>query len=242
MSQHLKLKWVILVGILFSTNAYTSDAYFATLDGQQEAAPTASTATGSASLSLNAAQDRLTYTIKLTGLDLDGTITPEDADDDVVALHFHVAPPGTNGAVVFGQISPNDDADDLVINAAAGTLTGAWENSDAKPLSGQLANLLADGLYLNVHTTEYPGGAIRGQVLVKGDGITLDFVHHVPRDTPPVTCIASRAGSVYMQRDIANVSPLTHLLCTCIGLDGNPPAYSWRGSNDTVDCATLLAP
>ena len=121
-------------------------------------------ATGAAMMTLNAAQDTLTYSFLLAGLDLDGLQTPMDSTDDVTAMHFHDAPPGSNSGIVFGLIMPNDDLDDLIVDPVAGTLTGIWENTDSKPLSGQLANLLAGGLYLNVHTTVFMGGAIRGQV------------------------------------------------------------------------------
>ena len=114
---------------------------------------------------LEPAQDRLTYTITLQGLDLDGSQTPADPDDDVTGLHFHAAPPNVNGGVVFGLIAPNHDPDDLVIDPVAGTLTGAWEDTDSQPLNPQLANLLSGGLYLNVHTTGFAAGEIRGQVL-----------------------------------------------------------------------------
>ena len=141
--------------------------FTATLNGAQANAGTGtgSPATGAAILNLNDAGDTLTYSITLVGLDLDGTQTPMDSGDNVTAMHFHFAPPGTNGGVVFGLISPNHDVDDLVIDPGAGTLVGAWENTDVNPLSAQLANLNAGNLYLNVHTTTFPGGEIRGQVL-----------------------------------------------------------------------------
>ena len=138
--------------------------FLATIEADQIVGGTTSTATGSATMILNVAEDALTYSITLIGLDLDGLQTPGDADDDVTAMHFHAAPPGMNGGVVFGLIAPNHDTDDLVIDPVAGTLDGIWENTDVNPLSAQLATLKAGGLYLNVHTTEFPGGAIRGQV------------------------------------------------------------------------------
>ena len=152
---------------MFWSSSLSSQTLFtANLEEAQASAGagTGSPAIGLASLVLNSAQDALEYTIALMGLDLDGQQTPSDPSDDVTAMHFHAAPPGSNGMVVFGLISPNHDADDLVVDAVAGTLTGVWENTDTNPLSGQLANLLASNLYLNVHTVTFPGGAIRGQV------------------------------------------------------------------------------
>jgi hypothetical protein len=137
------------------------------LDGSQETTPTPSAATGLASLILNDAQDRLWITLSLTLLDLDGNQTPGNPDDDVTGLHIHNAPPGTNGGVVFGFINPNNDTNgDLVIDAAAGTVTSAWDLSEGNSttLSAQLPDLFAGNLYFNVHTPAYPPGEIRGQI------------------------------------------------------------------------------
>ena len=159
------IAFIVLTMFLAAGNLSAQTGFTATLDQSQVTTPTGSAATGTATLTLNAAGDTLTYSITLVGLDLDGAQTPADAADDVTAMHFHNAPPGSNGGVVFGLISPNHDVDDLIIDPVAGTLTGAWENSDVNPLSGQLANLNAGDLYLNVHTTAFGGGEIRGQVL-----------------------------------------------------------------------------
>ena len=86
--------------------------------------------------------------------------------DDVTALHIHLAGAGANGAVRFGLISPNHDVDDLVINPAAGTLTGIWESTDTVALTAADSTDLNNGLfYFNVHTTTNPPGEIRGQIL-----------------------------------------------------------------------------
>ena len=48
-------------------------------------------------------------------------------------MHFHSQFRGANGSVVFGQINPAQDADDLrVTHNADGswTVTGAWERTD----------------------------------------------------------------------------------------------------------------
>ncbi len=162
-----RLRLALVALLAFAAVAAPGSAqseFVATIEAGQVVGGTSSTATGSAAMTLNVAEDALTYSITLVGLDLDGNQTPGDADDDVTAFHFHAAPPGMNGGVAFGLIAPGHDADDLVIDPVAGTLDGIWENTDPNPLSAQLAALKAGGLYLNVHTTEFPGGAIRGQV------------------------------------------------------------------------------
>ncbi|MCO6440750.1 MAG: CHRD domain-containing protein [Nitrococcus mobilis] len=140
----------------------------ANLSGDQEVPPVTSLASGSAELALNDAQTELAILISLAGLDLDGNQTPGVNDDDVVAAHIHRAPAGTNGDVVFGFISPNNDTNnDLVIDAAAGTIFSVWDlgEGNSTTLAAELPNLLNEGLYLNIHTPSFPGGEIRGQIL-----------------------------------------------------------------------------
>lgn len=166
----MKLLAALLAGIplLLAPSASAVTAFSAVLSGAQEVPPVTTAASGSATLSLNDAQDRLTIAIQLNGLDLDGNQTPADDTDDVVAAHVHNAPPGVNGGVVFGFIGPNDDTNgDLAIDPVAGTIESAWDASEGSgtTLDAQLASLFAGDLYLNVHTTTNTGGEIRGQIV-----------------------------------------------------------------------------
>ena len=143
--------------------------FSANFSGEQENPPVTSSASGTAQLSLNDAMDRLEINIQLFGLDLDGNQTP-DGDDDVVALHIHRAPVGSNGPVVFGLISPNNDTSvppDLMIDPVAGTLFSAWDLTEGNntTLADELVNLFSSGLYFNVHTPGNPSGEIRGQIV-----------------------------------------------------------------------------
>lgn len=140
-------------------------------------------ASGFASLVLSEDHGSLSYTIDLDGLDLGGQSAA--TDDDVIGLHFHNAPSGSNGPIVFGLLgSPNkggaldpsltDDEDDLAIDALAGTITGVWEATDDPALTTSMLELLsAQSLYLNVHTNGFQGGAIRGQVVPEPSAVLL---------------------------------------------------------------------
>lgn len=141
--------------------------FTATLSGDQEVPPVNTAASGSATLTLNDARTRLEMMIKLSGLDLNGSQTP-DPNDDVVAMHIHAAPPLSNGSVVFGLMSPNNDLNnDLVIDAVNGTVFSAWDllEGNNTTLSEQLSSLLQGNLYLNFHTPENPAGELRGQIV-----------------------------------------------------------------------------
>jgi hypothetical protein len=94
-----------------------------------------------------------------------------DGLEEVAGAHFHCAPAGVNGPVAFGLIEPGACA--FVNDRIECTLT----NADATlvnciPTTGQVVNniaslraaMAAGNIYLNVHTTAFPGGEIRGQV------------------------------------------------------------------------------
>jgi hypothetical protein len=103
----------------------------------------------------------------VTGLDFGGQ-TPGTADN-LTGGHFHVGVFNVNGPIVFGfLISPNNETDgDTRVDAATGTLTGQWDAAEGNntTLTAQLASLQAGAVYVNYHTTAFPGGEIRGQVL-----------------------------------------------------------------------------
>jgi serralysin len=122
----------------------------------------------------------LAYAFTFRGLDLGPArgLPPQTATtaDDVTAMHFHNGARGVNAPVVFGQIGPAQDADDLgVVRNADGswTVRGAWETTD--PANASIAAFAAAldstpvgsdaPLYWNVHTTTFPAGEIRGQLV-----------------------------------------------------------------------------
>ncbi len=158
------------------------------LTGDQEVpGPGDADAMGFSSLMLNEAGDALSYELTVSGLDfglLLGTEpqTPETGDD-VNRIHLHDGVRGEGGPVAFGLfdlVAPQaggQDADDLMVvdnGDGSVTLTGIWEESDPAliPLSEFVEEIrTADngedvGLYWNVHTEEFPGGAIRGQLQI----------------------------------------------------------------------------
>ncbi len=115
--------------------AFASEsAFLSGMDGSEVVPPTASPATGHGSLFLNAAQTQVTFYVEIQNL------------PDETACHFHMAAMGDNGPVVFTLPS-------------GPVKTGTWNVTPAE------AQALLDGnIYIQAHSTEYPGGAIRGQV------------------------------------------------------------------------------
>jgi CHRD domain-containing protein len=143
----------------------------AIIENEQEVANPAVPEQGSGGIGvfeLNDAMTALSYDITLFGLDIDGLQTPGNVNDNAERFHIHAAPAGQNGGIVFGMKDPNHDFDDQVINPVTSRITGVWDGAEGNgtTLAVQLPNLFANRLYFNVHTADYPGGEVRGQILL----------------------------------------------------------------------------
>jgi len=119
------------------------------MDGLQETPPVATPATGSGTAAPNAAQTELSVSYSFSGLI--GVQTNQ---------HIHNAVPGIPGGVVK--------------NLPTGSPVSGfvWTSTDAtQPMTAALvAELLAERLYINIHSTFRTGGEIRGQLLLEQVG------------------------------------------------------------------------
>ena len=111
----------------------------ASLSGSQEVPPTPSLGTGTATIQFNDATNQLTLTGSYTGLLA-----------NVTASHIHMAPVGVNGPIIITLTNTG---------GTSGTLTGAGVLT-----APQVTALFSSGLYVNVHTTAFAGGEIRGVI------------------------------------------------------------------------------
>lgn len=114
----------------------------ALLDGSQEVPPTGSPATGQANVTVARATNEVCYQ-----LTVDNLLAP------ATAAHIHQAPAGVNGPVVVPLSIP--------VGTTSFTSSGCTTVTDA--LADAIALNPAD-FYVNVHSTVFPGGEIRGQL------------------------------------------------------------------------------
>ena len=139
---------------------------------------------GTAMFTLNAAMDQLSMTVTITNIDVNGTQTPGDTNDNLVAAHIHSpAAPGASASVVWGFFgSPDNDnnPDQFVLTPFAsgvgGTFTSIWDAPEGQPgtsLTAQLNNLMNGLTYINFHTSQNGGGEIRGQILLVPEPSTI---------------------------------------------------------------------
>jgi hypothetical protein len=90
--------------------------------------------------------------------------------ENVTQAHIHVAPFGVNGPIVV-WLYPSAAPAQLIPGRSQGTL-GEGEITAASlvgPLAGQglgalLSAIRAGNTYVNIHTSQFPGGEIRGQI------------------------------------------------------------------------------
>jgi MYXO-CTERM domain-containing protein len=132
-----------LSGLLAPSAAGAANiAYVATLNGAQENPPVTTTNAGTATLNFNDANNKLTGTVTLTGL----------AAGNVTGQHIHTAACGANGAVAQSLATPS----------------GSTISVDLTLTTQQATDLAAKNLYINIHTTAFAGGEIRGQIFPQG--------------------------------------------------------------------------
>ncbi len=124
-------------------------------DEGQEVPPTGSEATGDCVARFSELMSTLTITCAHTVA-------------DATAAHIHNAPPGEDGAIVFpfpGAQSP---------------ISGVWEMD-----AGDIAQLEAGNLYVNIHSDAFPDGEIRGQITAPAAD-AYSFFCDGAQEVPPV--------------------------------------------------------
>ncbi|MDB5454074.1 MAG: autotransporter outer rane beta-barrel protein, partial [Caulobacteraceae bacterium] len=127
------------VAILMAAKAEAGTLWVANMNQAQEVPPTGVPYTGTGFLILNDAESSAVV-----------TATHNIPAAIVTGGHIHRGPVGVNGPIILPF--PNNGV------SPVGPLTWAIP-------SAEVVNLKADGLYMNIHTQQFPAGAIRGQIV-----------------------------------------------------------------------------
>jgi hypothetical protein len=183
----------LLNGAIYEIKSKPSTIFYATLNGAQEVPPTNSTATGAATMVLSPDETTATVSLNFSGLSSPQT----DA-------HIHgPAQVGVTAGVIFplpqGQIS------DFKI-----ALT-----------PGQVQDLKNGLWYVNVHSTNFPNGEIRGQFLTSATASAIQFGATqlgVGEGEGSVTLTVTRAGNASGAADVnyATLDPAGGSDCSLI--------------------------
>lgn len=176
MKKSVNLIGLMVMLLLFSAVAKADQLVFtATLTGSQEVPPSGSSGIGSALVTFDTVTNLMTVNVSFAGL---GSPT--------IASHIHCCtPPGANAIVATAvptfpgfplgvttgtylmtfDLTLASTYNPAFITAHGGTVAGAQAAFIAGLTSGQT--------YLNIHTSQFPGGEIRGQLQAVPEPATL---------------------------------------------------------------------
>jgi hypothetical protein len=133
---------LLAVGLMaFTVPARATTMYQAFLNSAQQTTPNGSTGVGYGTVLLDDSMAQITVNEWWSGVGA-----------PVTASHIHTAPAGANGPVTFP------------FSGVPSSTTGSIPQQSFAISAAQLANLNAGNMYFNVHTTQFPGGEIRGQI------------------------------------------------------------------------------
>lgn len=141
-----------------SVSAMVPRNYVSPLSGAEEVPANDSPARGLTKYQLSPDGTELSYRLIVANI------------ENVLQAHIHVGPAGQNGPVV-AFLYPDAPPAVLIPGRFDGVLaTGTITAEDLRgplagqPLSALIAEMDAGNTYTNVHTSQFPGGEIRGQI------------------------------------------------------------------------------
>ena len=146
---------VFFVGALPLTShilaAQGEEKFSAKLSGKEEVPPNKSPAVGFAWIKTT--NDRIGYEVNVTNI------------DKVTAAHIHLGASGKNGPVILTLFKggPTEQTNGTVAesNVTASNLEGPMKGKGVTDLVAAMQN---GTTYVNVHTTDFPDGEMRGQL------------------------------------------------------------------------------
>jgi hypothetical protein len=191
-------------------------AYMAGLSGDNEVPPVMSDALGKALFTLS--PDMMTLYFRVIVSDI----------DNITASHIHEGAPDANGPVVFP------------LYAGGGTF------DPDNPVSGmldldltQVAALLAGDYYVNVHTSDHPGGEIRGQIGMYSPPSEYSAMLSGDQEVPPVTTEATGEAHFGLSADLSLLD--FHVMVSDIdNITASHLHTGWPGQNGPVALALYM--
>jgi predicted RNase H-like nuclease len=167
---------IALVLVVWTTErprAVGIEVFTATLTGAQQVPAVASAGTGAGTVILNAAEDQIVVNLTFSGL-----TTP------AILAHIHGPATADANAVVLFDFAA------VLPNATSGTIP-----PQTFPITPtQVAQLRAGLYYFNVHSGNFPGGEIRGQIGLAAVQFTTTLTG--AQQVPPVVSQGTGTGIV----------------------------------------------
>jgi MYXO-CTERM domain-containing protein len=153
--------------------------FTASLDGTQEVPPNPSPGTGMGVVDLNNAMDSISVTLDW-----------QDLLAGATSATINEAPPGSTGPIIFS----------LALGSGAGTTSGSIDPSPQvfSITPAEVTALQAGDLYVEVATSQFPAGEIRGQLSAVPEPSTL---------VPAAIAGLAGLGALWHRRRRNNVAP-----------------------------------
>jgi hypothetical protein len=140
--------------VLLPGSSRAGMTFVASLNGAQEVPPNASLGTGTA-------------VVKLTGpvnmQEISVTLNWQNLLAGATAADIHEGAPGMTGPILFS----------LALGSGAGTTTGMIAPQTFDIDAAEVAQLQAGLLYVEVSTSQFPAGEIRGQLVPEPSSVVL---------------------------------------------------------------------
>ena len=127
--------------------------FISILTGTQETPPNSSPALGFGTIVLNDAQTEATLSLQWAAIT--GNLT---------AAHIHLGAPGIGGPRLL-EFTTTGGSNGSISNVAWVLQPVTTATGTVLSVADQVNALLAGNIYFNIHSTGFPGGEIRGQVL-----------------------------------------------------------------------------
>lgn len=181
-------------------------AYFtANLSGINEVQPVSSSGNGTLLGEFTGLQFKVTGSFAELGSKLN--------EDIAGGAHLHIGGPDENGGV------------SLVLNTDVDTdsLGGVYRISDNTfdPNAWPIVNLFSGNVYANIHSDDYPGGEVRGQL--------LDVINFFPMDVPSINSPMD-GDSIILEGDASTVATIDW---QNTAVDENDIVYIWEAAIDS---------
>ncbi len=176
------------------------------LSADNEVAATSSTGSGVVLASLNEQARTITVSGSFSGLVSDFNPAVRGG------AHLHPGAAGTNGAPLF----------DLKTTLAENKREGAFkaEENTFALTEEQVAAFREGGFYVNVHSTQYPAGELRAQLLP------------ATNLAPAAAAVTAPSGGTVITLEGPASTPLSATWTAAADPNGNPVVYRWQISND----------
>lgn len=144
----------LIFGLFFLLTTTYAQSYTlsGTASGANEVPPVSTAGTATISGTYDSSTNMINLTVQYTGLSA-----------GLSAAHLHAAPAGSNGGVIIN------------LNPTTGSTSGTISGTFAVP-SAREAELITGDIYLNIHSSNNPGGEIRSQVTLTSIAIERQIV------------------------------------------------------------------